>query len=75
MGIEIEKKYRLKPNERESLFSRLNEVRAEFVSEEFEENVIYGGGALNEGERVLRLRRVGAGRFSPTKSVTHQRLP
>src|SRR5690349_21767098 len=54
--IEIEKKYRLTSQQRESVLQRLREVGAEFRGDEFEENTIY---ALKREHSVLRLRRVG----------------
>lgn len=54
--IEIEKKYRLTAQQRDDVVRRLREVGAEFLGDEFEENVIYG---LEREHSVLRLRRVG----------------
>jgi adenylate cyclase class 2 len=59
MTIEVEKKYRLTEQQREQVLRRLREAGAEDRGEEFEENTIYGGGALQRGRSVLRLRRVG----------------
>jgi len=59
MAIEIEKKYRLTLQQRDEVLKRLREVGAEFRGDEFEENMIYGGGALRRENMVLRLRRVG----------------
>lgn len=60
MGIEIEKKYRVTREQKETLRRRLADVGAEPVGvEEFEENVIYTGPGLDPLSRVLRLRRVG----------------
>ena len=80
MGIEIEKKYRLKKEERVSLVERLRELDAVLVSLEFEENTIYTGGNLNPENSVLRLRRVGGRaiftykeRFPSESSIKHQR--
>jgi adenylate cyclase, class 2 len=57
--IEIEKKYRLTADQRDRVLQRLKDVDAEDRGEEFEENTIYGGGGLQPGKSVLRLRRVG----------------
>ena len=57
--IEVEKKYRLTATERDQVLQRLKEAGAADRGEEFEENTIYGGGALQPGKSVLRLRRVG----------------
>jgi adenylate cyclase class 2 len=62
MGIEIEKKYRLKEEERGALILRLREQGAVHVGEEFEENTLYAGGRLDTSRQVLRLRRMGGGR-------------
>lgn len=59
MAIEIEKKFRLTIEQREALPSRLREIGASLRGEEFEENTLYRGAALEVGSRVLRLRRVG----------------
>ncbi len=59
MGIEIEKKYRLRDEERAGLAARLLDAGAERVASEFEENTIYTGGKLEPGRSVLRVRRVG----------------
>ena len=61
MAIEIEKKYRLEPEQVEPLRRRLQEAGAEGDGPaEFEENVIYTGPGLDPARRVLRLRRTGA---------------
>lgn len=61
MPIEIEKKYRLEPEQVEPLRRRLKESGAEGDgTAEFEENVIYTGPGLDPARRVLRLRRKGA---------------
>lgn len=78
--IEIEKKYRLTVEQRERVLERLREAGAEDRGEEFEENTIYGGGALKRGTSVLRLRRIGSRalltykeRFPNASAVKHQR--
>jgi len=78
--IEIEKKYRLTAEQRDRVLQRLKEVDAEDRGEEFEENTIYGGGGLQRGTSVLRLRRVGKKalltykeRFPGSAAVKHQR--
>jgi adenylate cyclase class 2 len=62
MGTEIEKKYRVSPEEAASLRGRLRAAGAESRGEEFEENTLYAGPGLERGNRVLRLRRVRGGR-------------
>lgn len=59
MPIEIEKKYRLTKKQREQLLKRLPEIGARPYGEAFEENILFGGAALETGRCVLRLRRVG----------------
>lgn len=78
--IEIEKKYRLTAAQRDHVVQRLKETGAEDRGEEFEENTIYGGGALQRGTSVLRLRRVGdralltyKERFPRTSAIKRQR--
>lgn len=59
MAIEIEKKYRLTEAQREQILQNLREIGAEFRGEDFEENIIYRGGALDEQNAVLRVRKIG----------------
>jgi adenylate cyclase class 2 len=80
MGIEIEKKYRLTTEQRDSLVARLREIGATYVGDEFEENTLYAGGNLDLNKNVLRLRRVAGRailtykeRYESTSSIKHQR--
>ncbi len=80
MPIEIEKKYRLTKKQRSELLKRLPEMGASAHGEEFEENTLYGGEALELGRCVLRLRRVGNSavltykeRFPSVAPIKHQR--
>lgn len=57
MAIEIEKKYRLKADERERILRRLEEIGAHFEGEDFEENTLFGGGFLNFKSAALRVRK------------------
>ena len=57
--IEIEKKFRLTKRQRDAVLKRLPEVGANLHGEEFEENTLYDGEALNINTCVLRIRRVG----------------
>jgi adenylate cyclase class 2 len=80
MPIEIEKKYRLTKRQRQELQRRLREIGAVFEDEEFEENTLYSGGALDVGTCVLRLRRLGdgadtTGREHPAVLTYKQRFP
>jgi adenylate cyclase class 2 len=58
--IETEKKYRLHHSDREGVIARLKEFGAEDEGIEFEENIIYGGGILDEKNAVLRVRITGS---------------
>jgi adenylate cyclase class 2 len=61
MATEIEKKYRLTDDGAAArLRERLRALGAEARGVEFEENTLYLGPGLERGNRVLRLRRVGA---------------
>ena len=57
MSIEIEKKYRVTPELITRIVSALNEIGAEYVGEDFEENTIYGGGMLEGTNSIVRIRR------------------
>lgn len=58
MGIEIEKKFQLAPEQKQFLEGRLSEVGEPSHGTEFEENILFGGGNLDHKTRVLRIRRV-----------------
>ncbi len=80
MPIEIEKKYRLSKQQREEILRRLPEIGAKRIGEEFEENTLFAGEALEFGRSVLRLRRVGERailtykeRFPSRSDIKHQR--
>lgn len=80
MGTEIEKKYRLTPEQREALSQRLREVGAVLQGKEFEENTLYAGGNLEPRRQVLRLRRIGdkailtyKERYASASAIKHQR--
>jgi len=57
--IEVEKKFRLTKRQRDAVLKRLPAVGAELEGEDFEENTLFNGTALEVGTCVLRLRRVG----------------
>ncbi len=59
MAIEIEKKYRLTEAQRDEILGRLDEIGAEYIGEDFEENILYRGGILEEKRAVLRVRKIG----------------
>jgi len=80
MPIEIEKKYRLSKLQREKLEQRLPQIGARHLRDDFEENTLYSGAALDASRSVLRLRRVNKRailtykeRFPTTSSIKHQR--
>ena len=57
MAIEIEKKYRLPEEQKQLVLAALADLGAEYAGEDFEENMIYGGGVLDENAAVLRVRK------------------
>jgi adenylate cyclase class 2 len=59
MSIEIEKKYRLNEELRDVVLASLNDSGAEYIGEDNEENIIYGGAILSEKNAVLRVRKIG----------------
>lgn len=78
--IEVEKKFRLTKRQRDAVLKRLAEVGAKLEGEDFEENTLYSGDALNDGSCALRLRRVGSKatltykkRLPSTSPIKHQR--
>jgi adenylate cyclase class 2 len=80
MGIEIEKKYRLRREAHAGLSARLLEAGAEHVASDFEENTIYTGGNLEPSRSVLRVRRTEdrailtyKERFPSDSAIKHQR--
>jgi adenylate cyclase class 2 len=54
---EIEKKYRLPEARRDDVVASLNEIGAVFEGEDFEENTIYAGGALEQEGAIVRIRK------------------
>ena len=58
MAIEIEKKFTLSNDQREQVLESLKEIGAEFVGEDFEENIIYQGNGLPEKNTILRIRKI-----------------
>jgi adenylate cyclase class 2 len=59
MSLELEKKYRLTREQFEELPNSLKEIDAEFLGEDLEENVLFGGGVLDEINAIVRLRKTG----------------
>jgi adenylate cyclase, class 2 len=56
--IEVEKKFRLTKRQRDAVLKRLPEIGASLEGEDFEENTLFSGTALQSGSAILRLRRV-----------------
>jgi adenylate cyclase, class 2 len=78
--IEVEKKFRLTKRQRDAVLRRLPEMGASLEGEEFEENTLYSGEALQGGSCVLRLRRVSGNatltykkRFPSASAIKQQR--
>ncbi|MEZ5347025.1 MAG: class IV adenylate cyclase [Pyrinomonadaceae bacterium] len=59
--MEIEKKYRLSPENWDRVKSDLSEIGAEFIAEDFEENILFHNDFLEENKALLRLRKTGRG--------------
>lgn len=57
MGIEIEKKFRLRPKQVAKITRRLKKLGAQFTDETFEQNYLHRGRVLDERRAVLRLRK------------------
>jgi adenylate cyclase class 2 len=80
MPIEIEKKYRVSKRQRDLLEQRLPQIGARHLRDDFEENTLYRGDALDTARSVLRLRRANKRailtykeRFPTTSSIKRQR--
>jgi adenylate cyclase class 2 len=58
MGIEIEKKYRLTPEQRTEVVESLEEFGAVFVGEDLEENTLFSNDDLFARNAVVRIRRI-----------------
>jgi adenylate cyclase class 2 len=78
--IEIEKKYRLDETGVVLLVSALRAAGAVDEGEEFEENILFAGGALDPARSVLRLRKVNGRailtykeRYLSDSPIKHQR--
>ena len=57
MAIEIEKKFRITKEQTDQVEKDLEEFEAEFLGEEFEENLLFGNEYLKENRALLRVRR------------------
>lgn len=56
--IEIEKKYRLTKEQFERVKADLDEFDAEYIGEDFEENILYGNKEFEMRKAVLRIRKI-----------------
>lgn len=79
MPIEIEKKYRLTPEQATALANRLDEIGAERSGSALEVNTLYSNPTLDLEGAILRLRRIGnrailtfKKRFSSPSSIKRQ---
>lgn len=59
MSLEIEKKYSLDSAQTSRVCSDLEELKAEFLGDRFEENTLYGGEVLAQHRAILRVRKIG----------------
>lgn len=59
--MEIEKKYRLTPENWERVKADLKQIDAEYIAEDFEENILFHNDFLEENGALLRLRKTGRG--------------
>lgn len=57
MSIEIEKKYRLTPEQRNQIVKSLNDIGAKFEGEDFEENIIFSNHQLLAKHALVRVRK------------------
>ncbi|MDM7920776.1 MAG: class IV adenylate cyclase [Pyrinomonadaceae bacterium] len=57
MAVELEKKYRLTEAQRSEVLAAMEEFGAEYLGEEFEENIICGSESLIERNAVIRVRK------------------
>lgn len=57
MAIETEKKYRLSEDQYKQIADELKEIGAKYIGEDFEENLIFGGGILSDQNAILRIRK------------------
>lgn len=75
MAIETEKKYRLTEEQFKQIPDELKEVGAEFCGEDFEENMIFGGGSLSENNAILRIRKTQDKTFLTYKQRIQNEFP
>ncbi len=75
MPIEVEKKYNLTKEQFEKTITALKESNAHYHGEEFEENTLFKGKALEGKHTVLRLRRVNQRAILTYKQRLHSDSP
>ncbi len=56
--LEIEKKYRLSKEQYKQVEADLDELKAEFVGEDFEENILFGNEDFKQKKAVIRIRKI-----------------
>jgi adenylate cyclase, class 2 len=74
MSIETEKKYRLSKEQFDVVLSSLKELNGEFIREEFEINLLYGGGILENEKALLRVRKIDDKTILTYKKQLHNQL-
>ena len=74
MAIETEKKYRLTKEQFDEVLVSLKELNGEFIKEEFEVNLLYGGGILEEEKALLRVRKIDLKTILTYKKQLHNHL-
>ena len=74
MSIETEKKYRLSKEQFDEVLFSLKELNGEFIKEEFEVNLLYGGGILEEEKALLRVRKIDDKTILTYKKQLHNNL-
>ena len=60
MAVEIEKKYRLTKAQYDRVETDLRELDAEFVGEDYEENILYTNRLIFDRGGVVRIRKIGS---------------
>lgn len=57
MAIETEKKFKITTEQKEYVIEGLKDFNAEFIGEDFEVNLLFGGGIIEANKAVLRVRQ------------------
>jgi adenylate cyclase class 2 len=74
MAIETEKKYRLSKEQFAEVLNSLKDLNGEFIKEEFEVNLLYGGGILEKDRAILRVRKIDDKTILTYKKQIHNDL-